>query len=165
MALIIEDGTGVTGANSYVTVAEIRAYCEARGIELPAEDASVEVFAVNAFDYIESLNYRFKGFPVFSETAWPRDGVVVNWKYLPNNAIPWQVKAASCEATGEAVTTDLMPTITTAVKREKVDALEVEYDTATTSDGMTASPSFPKVDAKLAALMQGGGYRVRVVRG
>ncbi|AUM59726.1 hypothetical protein [Pseudomonas phage PMBT14] len=165
MALIIEDGTGVTGANSYASVAEIRAYCEARGIELPPEDAGVEVMAVNAFDYIESLEARFKGHRVFQRTSWPRDCVCVGREELPNNVIPWQVKEAQCQATAEATEQDLMPNITTAVKREKVDVLEVEYASATTTDGLTQSPAFPKVDAKLAMLMCGGGYRVRVVRG
>lgn len=165
MALIIEDGTGVTGANSYVTVDEIRAYCEARGIELPAESSSVEVLAVNAFDYIESLESRFKGHRVFQRTSWPRDCVRVGREDLPNNTIPWQVKEAQCQATAEASQVDLMPNITTAVKREKVDVLEVEYASATTTDGLTQSPAFPKVDAKLAMLMDGVGYRVRVVRG
>lgn len=167
MALIIEDGTGVTGANSYASVAEIKAYCQQRGIDLPPTDPEIEVMAVQAFDYVESFEARYKGRRTYpnQRTAWPRTGVKFGCDDFPDNQIPWQLKEAQCQATAESVDADLMPNITAAVKREKVDVLEVEYASATTTDGMTPTPSFPKVDAKLAMLFASSGYRVRVVRG
>lgn len=163
MALIVEDGSIVDGANSYVTLAEIRAYCEARGLELPEEDAGVEVMAVQAFDYLEAMN-GWKGCPVQpnQRTAWPRDGVVIGTYQLPSTEIPWQLKEAQCQATYEATVTDLMPNPTAAIKREKVDVLETEYqDGASSTYGET---SFPKVDAKIKCLLDSGLGRIRVRR-
>lgn len=163
MALIVEDGSIVIGANSYVSIAEIRAYCEGRGIELPADNAEVEVMAVQAFDYVESFRSRYKGQTTTDNqrTAWPRTGVVIDCYSLPSNEIPWQLKEAQCQATGEAMEVDLMPNSSAAVKREKVDVLEVEYQDSV-ADGVP--PNFPKVDAKLSMLLASSGYRVRVVR-
>lgn len=164
MALIVEDGSIVTGANSYVSVADIRAYCSARGISLPSSDSDVEVMAVQAFDYIESFRSRYKGHTTTQNqrTSWPRKCVVIDCYPVPDNEIPWQLKEAQCQATGEALETDLMPNSTAAVKREKVDVLEVEYQDSVDSG---VPVSFPKIDSKLAILMGSSGMRVRVVRG
>lgn len=163
MALIVEDGSIVIGANSYVSIIEIRAYCEARGIELPTAEADVEVMAQLAFDYIESFRARYKGKTTTENqrTAWPRTGVVIDCYTLPSNEIPWQLKEAQCQATGEALEADLMPNSSAAVKREKVDVLEVEYQDSV-ADGVP--PSFPKIESKLSMLLASSGYRVRVVR-
>ena len=50
MALVIEDGSRVAGANSYVTLAEARAFASARGVTLSAVDATLEPFVIKAFD-------------------------------------------------------------------------------------------------------------------
>lgn len=52
MALIVEDGTGVSGANSYADLATIRAYAEARQVTLPA-DPNLEAFVFKGMDYLE----------------------------------------------------------------------------------------------------------------
>lgn len=166
MALTVEDGSGVTGANSYVTVEEIKAFCEARGLSLPTPDTAIEVFAVQAFDYVESYRTRYQGMKTLpsQRTQFPRSGVVIDGYYLPTNEIPWQLKDAQCQATFEASETDLMPNSSAGIKKEKVDVLEVEYQDA--PGGVAASPSFPKVDSLLQPLLNvGGGWRPSVVRG
>ena len=51
MALVIEDGSEVSTANSYVTVAEIRTYATTRGVTtIPAVDAEVEVLAIKSME-------------------------------------------------------------------------------------------------------------------
>lgn len=164
MALIVEDGSIVDGANSYVSLTEIKAYCEARGLELPAEDADIEVMAVQAFDYLEAKD-GWKGCTVIpnQRTDWPRDGVVVDRYPLPSTEIPWQLKEAQCQATYEATVTDLMPNPSAAIKREKVDVLETEYQDGASSTYGEAI--FPKVDSKLRCLMDSGSSgRIRVRR-
>lgn len=42
MAIIVEDGTGVTGANSYISLADARTYATNRGFELSADDTIAE---------------------------------------------------------------------------------------------------------------------------
>ncbi len=66
MALIIENGSGVRTANSYITVAEYKAYHTARGADsvLNSEftDPEIEYGIIKATDYIEQRFGRlFKG--------------------------------------------------------------------------------------------------------
>ena len=46
MALIIENGTNVAGANSYATLTEILAFAALRGVTLSAVDATLEILAI-----------------------------------------------------------------------------------------------------------------------
>jgi len=54
MALIIEDGTLVANADSYVTLAVARAFAEKRGLVPVATDA-LEADLIKAMDFIESF--------------------------------------------------------------------------------------------------------------
>lgn len=53
MALVVEDGTGVAGADSYADLATLRAYAARRGVTLSADDATLEPFAYKAMDYLD----------------------------------------------------------------------------------------------------------------
>lgn len=165
MALIIEDGSVVPGANSYVTVAEIREFAAARGITLPVADADVEVLAVNGFDYVESFNHRFQGYPTsaLQQTSFPRTGLVWNSYYWPSDSIPDSLKKAQIQAAIESLDLDLMPMPQASIKKEKIDVLETEYATPLPTGVVLDSP---RVMAHLERLFRvGGGFRVRVVRG
>lgn len=169
MALVIEDGSGVAGANSYATVAEARAYAEARGLSLPAApagDAAVEKALVLACDKLET--YRFKGDKTdeANALAWPRANVYIGAAVaaLAEDAIPDKLKQAQCQfAVESAAGTDLQPTGTgREVIRTKVDVLEKEY--APTGSG-TVTPQFNKAEALLAPLLaSGGAFGLTVVR-
>lgn len=167
MALIVEDGSGVPGANSYVTVEEIRDYCSQRGLALPAEVEGVETLAVTAFDYVEMFEPQFKGYKTEpnQRTAFPRSGVVIGKYQLPSNEIPWQLKDAQCQATAEALDADLLPNLSAAVKKEKVDVIEVEYQDSAPTPALTIG-AFPKVDLRLRDLIEEKSSfpRIRVVR-
>lgn len=158
MALIIEDGSGVAGANSYATVAEARAYALARGLSLPAADADVEKALVLACDKIET--YRFKGNKTDEANAleWPRAGVYVGASSveLANDEIPDRLKMAQAQFAAESAGgTSLQPTGTgREVIRTKVDVLETEY--APRGSG-SVTPQFNKAEALLAPLLTSGG--------
>ena len=162
MALIIEDGSGVVGANSYNSVQEIRDYAAARGIMLPTEDTDVEVLAVQATDYLETFrsDYQGKKTEVTQDLQWPRTGVVIEDYDVPSNEIPKLLKHAHAQATGEAYSQDLLPNKAQVAKKEKVDVIEVEYQETSTS-----TVGFPKVDALLEPLLKSSsGWPVKVVR-
>lgn len=76
--LVVEDGSGVTGANTYVDRADAIVYAADRGVTL-ADDATTDAALLNGMAYLNGL--KFKGFPVspFQTNAFPRDGI-----YLPN---------------------------------------------------------------------------------
>lgn len=172
MALTIEDGSGVPGANSYVSVAEIKSFNEARGISLPADDADIEKLAVEAFDYVESYRSQLQGKktnpdPDEQSAQWPRSGVVIDGWTVPTIRIPTELKNAQCRAASYAYSDGpLMPSQTGAgVVKEKIDVLEVQYAEPQATGGLPVTPSFPEVDNYMAPLLEtGGGYRVKVIR-
>src|SRR5688572_8818215 len=133
MALTIETGAGVTGADSYASVAEARAYATSRGItSLTAlTDAQVEVLLRKASDFLESLESRFKGSRVADDQAlaWPRSDVYLfsSDTLFDEEDIPAQILTAQCQLACDAAGTDLLPNGTgREVIRQKVDVIETE---------------------------------------
>ena len=55
MALVVEDGSVVSGANSYITLADYRAWANARGISASDSDTVLERYVLRAMDYFEQL--------------------------------------------------------------------------------------------------------------
>lgn len=137
MALVIEDGTIVAGANSYVDVAEAKAYATARGVDLGADDALIERRLLEAMDYLESL--RYKGSPTDPETqvlSWPRCGVYYDSRTIASGVIPDRLKNAQSQLVIELTNGVVLWANVSAsdgsakfVKREKVDVIETEFAT------------------------------------
>lgn len=167
MALIIEDGTGVAGANSYITPAEVKAYAAARGLTVPADDSEVEKLCIKAIDYLETLRSDYQGRKIALENSlqWPRSGVVLDGFDLAETVIPNTLKDAQAQLAIEAQTRDLMPTGDgREVKIEKVvGAIEMEY--VPTGAG-SIQPEFQKVNMLLRPLMKQGlaGLSLKSVR-
>lgn len=110
MALIIEDGTNIAGANSFATVVECRAYAAARGLTLPTPDEDVEVLLVTAADYLNSIEQRFQGYRYFYSTGqplcFPREDIYEFNRYI-GGAIPDALKDAQCQLAFDAGSNDL----------------------------------------------------------
>lgn len=105
MPLIVEDGTGVTNANSLCSVAFADAYFAERGITSWAGDsATVKGPAlIRATDYIEArFGLRFKGSKSEDDQAlsWPRDDVDI---------LPIPISKATAEYALRALTQTLAP--------------------------------------------------------
>lgn len=62
MSLIVEDGTGITDANAYISLAEFKAFATARFVDLDDyEDDQINgAIVIASVDFI-SVNYDFKG--------------------------------------------------------------------------------------------------------
>ena len=88
MALVVEDGTGVDGANSYGTVAEADAYWADRNVltwaGASATNADKEGFMIEGADYLNQF-YVPKGEPVIPGHSMglpvlSYDGIPIPWK-------------------------------------------------------------------------------------
>lgn len=159
MPLIIEDGSLVENANSYVTLAEVRDYADSRASTFPADDDAAEAAIIRAADYLETFRGQYKGelvAPAFQSLQWPRTGVIYEGYELPDDVIPPPLKKAQCELAIETANgLDLMPTGDgREVIRKKVDVLETEW-----APGSGSAPPLvlPKVTGLLAPLLDGGG--------
>lgn len=90
MALIVEDGSIVSGANSYITESQLDTYATARGIDLVHDE---EVLVLKAMDYFESFSGQFKGSLVSRDQplCFPRSNIEVEGWYWSSSEIPRQV--------------------------------------------------------------------------
>jgi len=125
--MIVEDGTIVSNADSYVTLEFANAFFTNRGIsDWTGDNAVKEAALINATDYIEqeyTMNWMGETASENQSLSWPRFGL----KNAYNDEIPLRLKQAVCKLALEALTEDLNPPLDRDIKREKVDVIEVEY--------------------------------------
>lgn len=169
MSFTVEDGTTVEGANSYVSVAYADTYHSDRGnSDWTGTDDVKEAALVKATDYIEqTYTGRWIGYKVEYNQAlsWPRtynDPDLYNTIYDISGEVPDRLKQAVCILALESLSTDLNPTQTQTVKREKVDVVEVEYMDA--RDGGRTNSSRPAIDGILRTLLTGSPLNAKVTR-
>lgn len=156
MALTIEDGSGVAGANSYIDVATARAYAAARGLTLPAADGDVEALLIKAMDFIEAYRGDFQGRKTAATNPlqWPRTGVILDGYSLAEDAIPQVLKDAQAQLAIDAQNADLMPIGTgREIVMERVDVVQVQY---AESGSTNPQPIFTKAEALLKPLLKSG---------
>lgn len=159
MSLIIEDGTIVAGAVSYVTAAEARTWASRRGVTLSADDAVLEPLLVKACDFLQSLEGQFKGYRVddAQPLAWPRQEVYLfgNTTAISKTYVPQQLKDAQCQLAIDAATRDLQPTGDgREVLMKQVDVIVTQY--ARRGSGVSR-PVLDKAMAILSPLLRSVG--------
>lgn len=150
MAIVVEDGSIVTGANSYVSEAEVTAYATERGITLTATES---VLIYKAMDYFESLDFIGEIYQEDQPLQWPRVQAVIDGYEVDYNEIPNEVKQAQLSI---AIAIDEgygpLQNVDRQVSREKVDVIEVSY-----AAGSTASTFSPTINAKVKKLLKAAG--------
>jgi hypothetical protein len=159
MALIVEDGTGKTDANAYVSEADCTAYLSARGKSITGNK---EQAIIKATDFMmQKYRGRWQGIKKTQAQAldWPRYDVVVDGYSVESDIVPNEVKNACCELAFRADTEDLMADLTQGVKREKIDVIEVEYDTSSSQQKRYAA-----VESILGPYLTGASNMVRLQR-
>ncbi len=168
MALIVEDGTIVTDANSFLSLADARAIADTYGVTLPTDDTEAEQALVNGTSYLSTYESRLSGCRVSSEQSlmYPREGVCLYGFELDNDVIPDNLKRALVFAAAD-ISDDGNPwgdnddgkTITS----EKLDVLQTDY----AENGVTGSSYvIPRVDSEMKPLLgDNSAYSFNVSRG
>lgn len=128
--------TLVVGTNTYLTEAEADTYWAARTntVWSSASTAEKEKALLEGTQYIDNAFSFIGAFITTNTLAWPRNGVYIargNFigQTIDNTTVPQQVKDALSELALDALTARLVETQSRggAIKREKVDVVEVEY--------------------------------------
>ncbi len=175
MTLVVEDGTGVVGANSYVSVSYANSYFSTRGVTTwTGTDSAKESLLIKAFDWLEQQSYlgtRF--YPDVQTSSFPRQGIYIdNVEQAP---IPEKLKYAQCELALNAKSGSLYATIDPTsnatvglVKRYRKETLgvqgagiksEIEYMDG--AGGYLGVKVFPQVNNLLKGLTtSSSGVRV-----
>jgi hypothetical protein len=160
MALAVEDGTGLAGAEAYVSLSDADAYFTARGAsEWTGTSDAKEAALRRGCQYLENVyRARWKGYRVKQEQAlaWPRCNsepllwfshpvqmrtlsmlVDVDGFPIQANEVPRQVKSANCEAAllavkGVTLTTSVSAAVTARTSTVGPVSKSVQYAGAVT---------------------------------
>lgn len=172
MAIVTEDGTGRSDAETYVSVTAASTYHSNRGNAAwaaIASDTIREQLLRRATDYmLQVYRPRWSGYRNKATQAldWPRTDVLMRdgpgngqfASHYPSDAVPVAVANACAELALKANAGPLIPDETQAVKRQKVGPVEVEYQ-----DYSRATKTYRAIDNLLEPLLAAGGG-LRVVR-
>lgn len=171
MPLIVEDGSNVDGANSFVSREDVIAYAEERGIVL-TDDITTDVLAIKAMDWIIGRPC-LKGVPAYTPQSlpFPRKGLVKGdlapgYDYtIPSGVVRCQLQLCLDVFNG----VDLMPTIeatasnASRVQSEKLGPLSTTYFDSTSSTSITA-PLLPIAQAAIGPYLCAGAGPLRTYR-
>lgn len=171
MALIVEDGTGLSSADSYQTLVDARASAELLGLSLPALDADAEIALRNGARYVDRYEGKFAGDRLLDtqSLAFPRENSYKRYGRstidIPSGSIPVEIITAQMMAAVEyGKGTDIMPTDDglSIASEEVVGAVKVAYfDNGKTGGEVTITQS---VDALRPLLVTSSFLSIRNVR-
>ena len=146
MALIIEDGTGITNAESYATAAELASYATLYGVTVPSTEAEQEALLRQAAVQMNVMSWKGHTANADQALAWPRSNVWVDGRLIANNYIPARIQYGQMALAAEIFNDQTNPPDQRQgpVTKEKVDVLEVEYgQVENTGKLMWAAPERP----------------------
>lgn len=126
--ITVENGTVVAGANSYVTVAEFTQFCTDRNILISYTYGDESQLLIQAMDYFEQQPFKGIKYIETQPLQFPRSDLWIDGYLEESDQIPQLVKDAQITiAISIMQGNDPLSNVDRAVKREKVDVLEVEY--------------------------------------
>ena len=112
--LVVEDGTGLSTANAFITVAEADAYFSHRHNSMwSGSSATKEAAIINGTLFVDRRYIgQWPGAKLVLDQAlqWPRD----------DGDVPQPVKDATCEAALRALSGDLVEDVTTGVRSKNI---------------------------------------------
>lgn len=174
MTLVVEDGTGVAGADSYISLADATTYhanMANAAWAAVADDPTREALLRQATQYLTSL-YRLRWAGVRRTSAqtldWPRYDVAMPDApmgygslpaFYPYDKVPDEVRHACAELALRAIDAPLLGDLTQNILSEKVEGITTQYD--------PNSPQyrrFPYIDAMLGPVLRVGAGTARMVR-
>jgi hypothetical protein len=164
MSLIVEDGTGLSTAESYVSVAGATARQAALGNTNWAllSTAEMEQALRRATQYmLQAFRDRWTGDRLNGTQAldWPRWNVWVDGYPVSPSVVPADIANACADLALKAAAGDLNADLTRGVVREKVGPIETEYDRYSPQN-----TRFRAIDMALSPYLKGSSAMAKLVR-
>lgn len=154
--MIVEDGTGLTDSNSYVSVVFADDYFSTRGVSKweALTTTEKEQKLINATDYIDSI-YQWKGKKVSTSQAlrFPRENLF-DYEGGKIEGVPTAVKQATCEAASLIVDGTILYQTADSngdVVSEKIGELAFTYSKRESS-AITGITPYDSINTKLRGL-------------
>ena len=167
MALIIEDGSIVPNANSYISLADARTFLQSMGYDLDADDTIAEQTLIKGYYYVSSFESSYQGERISADQtgSFPRSGVYINGFPLASDEIPVNIQQAQSLAAYEEQQSAgaLFPNTTgqTITSEEVVGAVKVSYS----DNGMDSNVTYyPQIESLLKPLFSASANTFRVFR-
>lgn len=176
MAFVVEDGTGIPDANSYVEVEFADTYFSERGITAWAGGATQkQTWLIQATDYIDQVfGSRFVGtrMTLVQSLAWPRIFAVTrSGLNLADGTIPSALQRACSQYALRAIKGPLMPDpivsaegFNVVTSRKKIGPIEKEFKVMGSNGSPILIRSYPAADSLMTELLREGGGGTRVIR-
>lgn len=167
MAIVAEDGTGLSTAQTYATVARLKDYAKARGITLPSGNADLESMLMAGWDAMLGLDYQGDRLTRDQAGDFPRSGVSVDGFEYAANELPPLLLDAQCVLAIASRSTNLQPTLDAnaagPVVEKTVDVITTKY---AESGRWNTKPIVTKAQDLLRKLLRSGGGTgtIRLVR-
>lgn len=163
MALVVETGDGIDGANSYVTLNELRNFATSRGVTLSNDDSVVEINSTKAMDYLESFRSKFQGVKTDSDNVlqFPRKSVYIDNVLVDNDHIPIELKNAQCQLVVDIHNgIDLQPSIKGGDRRIVIERRVEKAVSRKFSDQSFQSilPDLKRFESFIQPLLKRSGY-------
>lgn len=172
MALIVEDGTGLSNSESFASLDQFLAYHGNRGNDLSATNLRIEQALRQATDYMEArwgLKWTGARLSDTQALSWPRTGA-----YYPDGrqatGVPQEIYRACLEYALRAITEPLAPDPTygdvqaPVIEREERVGPIMEKTVYGSGGAQITFRKYPVVDQMIKPLLTGGGggYLTRV---
>ncbi|MEA1928235.1 MAG: DnaT-like ssDNA-binding protein [Candidatus Auribacterota bacterium] len=161
--IIVEDGSGIENANSYVDASYVNDYCESMNYTDWDSNDSAEVNGciLRGMKYIETNIFIGVKNQTINNLEWPRSYAYErNGLLFENDSIPLKVKQAVCEATYQERVSPgaLQPNIVAGnMKKEEYGSVSFEYF----ESQKTQRPIFPSITGMLKGLVQSKNTIIR----
>lgn len=150
--IIVEDGSVVSGANSYASAADFTTYLSQRGVTLTGTYGDNTEILIKAMDFLEGQS--FKGYKYLEDQPlqFPRADLYIDAFYIPTSSIPALLKEAQMEV-AKIIDDGYNPnsTIERTVKSESVGDVSVVYQ-----DNAAGAAINRSITAKLRKLLSSG---------
>lgn len=165
MSLIVEDGTGLSTAESYVSVAAADTRMTALGLTNWGTLSTTEkeqALRRSTQHMLRAYRGRWKGTRVTSTQAldWPRYiPDMVDGHPVLSSVVPTDIANACADLALKAAAGDLAPDLERAVIRKKVGPLETEY-----SPHSPQATRYRAIDMALAPYIKGSSAMATLVR-
>jgi len=168
--LIVEDGSNVSNANTYYSLASADNYFEKRGetVWIAYDDGDKTYALVKACQYMQTLVWKGIKTNQYQALSWPRIGILDEDSYsIKSNVIPERVKWAQAEIAYRFILdTDVQPDIAAgsgSVIMERVDVIEIRY----ANSGKSVNKIYQRVNSLLSPFLKYGNSNcvIELVRG
>lgn len=166
MALIIEDGTGKSDAESYASAEDLALYAVKFGVTIPVEAPAQEALLRRAALAMDGMTWKGRKSNSEQALSWPRRSIELDYEIKPDNYLPARIQYGQMALAAEIHQDDIDPVEKRkgAITLERVEgAVTREYATIPNTCGrlLPAAPDRPSATQFADYLQKRGLFAVR----